>query len=182
MSEQQKHTISILVENEFGVLSRVAGMFSGRGFNIATLSVAETLEPSVSRITLTAAGDDAVIEQIIKQLNKMVSVIEVVDFRAGEFVDIELALIKVAFDASTRAEVMNAVSIFRAKIVDLSTSTCIIETTGSQAKIDALLRLLEPIGVKEIARTGSAALFRGERLMTVDREHAAGHCDSEVAS
>ncbi len=177
MSEQQKHTISILVENEFGVLSRVAGMFSGRGFNIETLAVAETLEPTVSRITLTACGDDGVIEQIIKQLHKMVSVIEVVDFREGEFVEIELALIKVSFDASTRAEVMNAVSIFRSKIVDLGVGTCIIEITGGEAKIDALVRLLQPLGILEIARTGSAALFRGERLLTVsavDGEPAGG--------
>lgn len=167
MSEKQRHTISILVENEFGVLSRVAGMFSGRGFNIERLSVAETIDPTVSRITLLVFGDDLVLEQIRKQLNKMVSIIRVVDFGEGEFVDRQLALIKVRFDAETRAEVMNVASIFRAKVVDVGPAVCIIESTGSEEKIAALVQLLEPLGIKEIARTGSAALYRGDRLLTV---------------
>ena len=170
MTDLPKHTISILVENEFGVLSRVSGMFSGRGYNIESLSVAETLDASVSRITLTVRGSASVLEQIIKQLNKLVSVIRVVDFREGEYVERELALLKVAFGAETRAEVMNIVGIFRASVVDVGHSVCIIETTGGQAKIDAMIRLLEPLGIKEIARTGSAALYRGERLLTVAEE------------
>jgi len=168
MNESPKHTISILVENEFGVLSRVAAMFSGRGYNIESLSVAETLDPSVSRITLTVRGNASVLEQVIKQLYKMVSVISVVDFRQGEYVDRELALIKVAFEAATRAEVMNIVSIFRASVVDVGSSVCIVELTGAQEKIDAMIRLLAPLGIKEVARTGSAALYRGERLLACE--------------
>ena len=168
MTTSPKHTISILVENEFGVLSRVSAMFSGRGYNIESLSVAETLDPSVSRITLTVRGDASVLEQVIKQLYKMVSIIGVVDFREGEYVERELALIKAGFESTTRAEVMNIVSIFRANVVDVGTGVCIIEITGAQEKIDAMLRLLMPLGIKEIARTGSAALYRGERLLAVD--------------
>jgi acetolactate synthase-1/3 small subunit len=168
MSELPKHTISILVENEFGVLSRVAAMFSGRGYNIESLSVAETLDTSVSRITLTVRGDASVLEQVTRQLYKMVSVISIVDFRAGEYVERELALIKVAFEAATRAEVMNIVSIFRASVIDVGSNVCIIELTGAQEKIDAMVRLLAPLGIKEIARTGSAALYRGERLLAFE--------------
>jgi acetolactate synthase-1/3 small subunit len=162
-----RHTISILVENEFGVLSRIAGMFSGRGFNIENLSVNKTLDPSVSRITLQTSGDDSVLDQITKQLEKLISVIKVVDMKEADHVERELALIKVTADASSRAEVMNIASIFRAKIVDVAASECIVEITGGDEKINALLRLLHPIGVKEIARTGKVALFRGDRLLTV---------------
>ena len=168
MNESPKHTISILVENEFGVLSRVSAMFSGRGYNIESLSVAETLDPSVSRITLTVRGDASVLEQVTKQLYKMVSIIGIVDFREGEYVERELALIKVAFGSTTRAEVMNIVNIFRANVIDVGMNVCIIETTGAQEKVDAMLRLLMPLGIKEIARTGSAALYRGERLLAAD--------------
>lgn len=168
MSQTAKHTISILVENEFGVLSRVSAMFSGRGYNIESLSVAETLDPSVSRITLTVRGDASVLEQVTRQLHKMVSIISVVDFREGEYVERELALVKVAFGSATRAEVMNIVNIFRANVVDVGTNDCIIETTGAQEKIEAMIRLLAPLGIKEIARTGSAALYRGERLLAFD--------------
>jgi len=169
MKEMPKHTISILVENEFGVLSRVAGMFSGRGYNIESLSVAETLDPSVSRITLTVRGDASVLVQVTKQLHKMVSVIRVVDFGEGEYVERELALVKVTFDATTRAEVMNIVNIFRAKVVDVGAGVCIIETTGADDKINAMIRLLRPLGIIEIARTGSAALYRGERLLAASQ-------------
>ena len=168
MSESPLHTISILVENEFGVLSRVSAMFSGRGYNIESLSVAETLDPSVSRITMTVRGDAQVLEQVIKQLYKMVSIISVVDFREGEYVERELALIKVGFESTTRAEVMNIVSIFRASVIDVGINVCIIEITGATEKIDAMIRLLAPLGIKEIARTGSAALYRGERLLAFD--------------
>ncbi len=182
MTNQPKHTISILVENEFGVLSRVSGMFSGRGFNIQSLSVAETIDPTVSRITLTVSGDDSVLAQITKQLHKMVSIIEVVDFREGEYVDRELALIKVKFDADSRAEVMSIVSIFRANVVDVGATTCIIETTGSEDKINAVIRLLAPLEILEIARTGSAALYRGEQLLTVgQRERSKESTEESVA-
>ncbi len=156
-----RHTISVLVENEFGVLSRVAGLFSGRGFNIESLSVAETLDPTVSRITLVTTGDDAVLEQITKQLNKLVSIIRVSDFKDTEHVERELVLIKVTADERTRAELMNIVSIFRGKVIDVSSQTYIVEITGGQEKIDAILQLLRPIGIVEIVRTGRVAMFRG---------------------
>lgn len=167
MSAEPRHTISILVENEFGVLSRVAGLFSGRGFNIDSLSVAETIDPSVSRVTLRTSGDEKVLEQINKQLNKLVSVIKVVDFGEADHVERELALIKVTADPGTRAEIMNIVGIFRAKVVDVGPKELIIEITGDDEKIEAIMRLLGPLGIKEVARTGKAALFRGDRLLTV---------------
>jgi acetolactate synthase-1/3 small subunit len=156
-----RHTISVLVENEFGVLSRVAGLFSGRGFNIESLSVAETLDPTVSRITLVTTGDDAVLEQITKQLNKLVSIIRVSDFKDTEHVERELVLIKLTADERTRAELMNIVSIFRGKVIDVSPQTYIVEITGGQDKIDAILQLLRPLGIVEIVRTGRVAMFRG---------------------
>ncbi len=178
MSKKHRHTISILVQNEFGVLARVSGLFSGRGFNIESLSVAETIDPTVSRITLTTTGDDAVLEQINKQLNKVVSVIKVVDFRDAEAVDRELALIKVKANPEARGEIMNIADIFRAKIVDVGPTAYIIEVTGGEEKVYAMVELLRPFGILEIARTGKAALFRGSRLLTVgpaeaDREKRA---------
>ncbi len=167
MSSHTRHTISILVQNEFGVLARVSGLFSGRGFNIESLSVAETLDADVSRITLTTTGDAGVVEQINKQLNKLVPVIEVVDFREGDAVDRELALIKVAANTETRRDVMNIVEIFRAKIVDVGPRSYIVQITGSEDKVQAMIQLLRPFDIKEIARTGKAALFRGDRLLTV---------------
>jgi acetolactate synthase-1/3 small subunit len=163
-----RHTISVLVENEFGVLSRVAGLFSGRGFNIESLSVAETLDPTVSRLTLVTRGDDQVLEQIEKQLNKLINVIQVTDFTETEHVERELVLIKVAADERTRGEVVNIVDLFRAKIIDVSRRSYIVEVTGSEDKVDALIELLKPLGIKEIVRTGKVAMFRGARLLTVD--------------
>ncbi|MFN8544593.1 MAG: acetolactate synthase small subunit [Candidatus Binatia bacterium] len=163
-----RHTISVLVENEFGVLARVAGLFSGRGFNIESLSVAETLDPTVSRITLVTRGDDQVLEQIEKQLNKLICVIKVTDFAETEHVERELVLIKVAADERTRGEVINIVDIFRGKIIDVSRKSYIVEVTGSEDKIAALVELLKPIGIQEIVRTGKVAMFRGTRLLTVD--------------
>jgi len=163
-----RHTISVLVENEFGVLARVAGLFSGRGFNIESLSVAETLDPTVSRITLVTRGEDQVLEQIEKQLNKLINVIEVTDFTETEHVERELVLIKVPVEERTRGELMSIVDIFRAKIVDVSRRTYVIEMTGTEDKVGALIELLKPIGIKEIVRTGKVAMFRGTRLLTVD--------------
>jgi acetolactate synthase I/III small subunit len=163
-----RHTISILVENEFGVLARVAGMFSGRGFNIESLSVAETMDPTVSRITLVTRGDDQALEQIEKQLNKLVAVIKVIDFTDTAHVERELVLIKVAADERSRGEIVNIVDIFRGKIIDGSRRSYVIEVTGAEDKIDALIELLKPIGIKEIVRTGRVAMFRGTRLLTVD--------------
>jgi acetolactate synthase I/III small subunit len=159
---QQQHTISVLVENAFGVLARVAGLFSGRGFNIESLCVAENpLDPTMSRITLVTTGDDQVLEQITKQLNKVVSVIEVTDFQDVATVDRELALIKVSADERTRAEVMNVVDIFRANVVDVSAKSYIIAVTGREAKLEAMIELLKPLGIQEVARTGRITLARG---------------------
>ena len=171
-----RHVISILVENEFGVLARVAGLFSGRGFNIESLSVAETLDPTVSRITLVTRGDDQVLEQMEKQLNKLICVIKVGDFTATEHVERELVLIKVRADERTRGELANIVDIFRAKIIDVSRESNIVEITGAEEKVNALVELLKPIGILEIVRTGKVAMYRGTRVLTVngkEKERAA---------
>lgn len=156
-----RHTISVLVENEFGVLSRVSGLFSGRGFNIESLTVAETLDPTVSRMTIMTSGNDQIVEQILKQLNKLVSVIKVVDLTDTETVDRELVLIKVNADPETKPEVLRLVDIFRAKIVDVASRCYTIEMTGDEEKIKALVQLLKPIGIREIVRTGRVAIARG---------------------
>ena len=163
-----RHTISVLVENEFGVLSRVAGLFSGRGFNIESLSVAETTDPTVSRITLVTRGDDQVLEQIEKQLNKLVAVIQVTDFTGTEHVERELVLIKVTAEDRTRAEAINIVDLFRGRIIDVSRTSYVVEVTGTEDKIHALIELLKPIGILEIVRTGKVAMFRGARTLTAD--------------
>ena len=163
-----RHVISILVENEFGVLARVAGLFSGRGFNIESLSVAETLDPTVSRITLVTRGDDQVVEQIGKQLNKLICVIRVGDFTETEHVERELVLIKVAADATTRGELANIVDIFRAKIIDVSRESYVVEITGAEDKVNALIELLKPLGILEIVRTGKVAMYRGTRVLAMD--------------
>ncbi len=157
-----RHTISVMVENEFGVLSRVAGLFSGRGFNIESLSVAETMDPSVSRMTLVTRGDDQIIEQILKQLNKLVSVIKVIDFTGVDTVERELVLVKVNAESETKAEVLRLVDIFRAQIVDVAPRAYTIEMTGGEGKINAFLQLLRPIGIREIVRTGRVAMARGQ--------------------
>ena len=169
-----RHTISVLVENEFGVLARVAGLFSGRGFNIESLSVAETLDSTVSRLTLVTRGDDQVLEQIEKQLNKLVNVIRVTDFTGTEHVERELVLIKVTADERTRGELANIVDIFRAKIIDVSRESYVVEITGAEDKVNALIELLRPLGILEIVRTGKVAMYRGTRVLTVDdKERAA---------
>ena len=159
----QKHTISLLVDNEPGVLARVSGLFSGRGFNIESLCVAETLDPSVSRITLVTRGDDAVAEQISKQLNKLINVIKVTDLTATECVEREMALIKVSAKADFRAEILRIVDIFRCKVVDVSPTHYTIEVTGTAEKLAAIVSLLKPMGIKEIARTGAIALPRDKK-------------------
>jgi acetolactate synthase-1/3 small subunit len=159
--ESMRHTISVLVENEFGVLSRVSGLFSGRGFNIESLSVAETQDPTVSRMTIVTSGNDQIVEQILKQLNKLVSVIKVVNLTNTETVNRELVLIKVNADPETKAEVLRLVDIFRAKIVDVAIRCYTIEMTGDEEKINALLQLLKPLGIREIVRTGRVAIARG---------------------
>jgi acetolactate synthase-1/3 small subunit len=160
---EQRHTISLLVDNQPGVLSRIAGMFSGRGFNIESLCVAQTMDSLISRITLTTSGNDMVIEQVIKQLNKLVNVIKVYDLTGGNFVEQEMALVKVRANHEHRAEILRLVDIFKCKVVDVSATHYIIQATGSQEKLGALLDLLKPIGIKEAARTGTIALSRDRK-------------------
>lgn len=161
-----KHTISVLVENEFGVLSRISGLFSGRGFNIESLSVAPTLDPDTSRMTIVTRGDDRILEQINKQLNKLISTIKVVDFTGEKYVERELALIKVTAEADSRAEALRIVDIFRAKVVDVTPKSYTIEITGAPAKIDGLIELLKPMGIKEIVRSGPVVIGRGAKGVT----------------
>lgn len=157
-----RHTISILVENKFGVLARVAGMFSGRGFNIDTLNVGPTLDSTTSRMTIVVRGDDKVLAQVTKQLEKLVDVIDVQDFREEDSVDRELVLFRVKADSSTRAEVMQICDIFRAKIIDVQTESLAIEVTGSDGKIRKFLALMERFGILDLTRTGKVALPRSE--------------------
>src|SRR5271170_474530 len=155
-----RHTISVLVENKFGVLTRVAGLFSGRGYNIDTLNVGPTHDPDLSRMTIVTHGDEATLEQIVKQLNKLPDVIKVQDFHAGESVDRELVLVKVGVDSKTRAEVMQIADIFRAKIVDVQPKSLTIEITGDESKVEKLLSLMKTFGIIELTRTGKVALPR----------------------
>ena len=155
-----RHTISVLVENKFGVLARVAGMFSGRGFNIDSLNVAPTHDASLSRITAVLMGDDSALDLCIKQLRKLVNVVDVVDFTEGQAVSRELVLIKVKADTKTRSEIMQISDIFRTKIVNVAHDSLIIEMTGDDAKVSAFLKLVEPFGIIELARTGALAQMR----------------------
>ncbi len=155
-----RHTISVLVENKFGVLTRVAGMFSGRGYNIDSLNVAPTHDPERSRMTVVARGDDATVKQIVKQLQKLVNVIEVTDFRDYEYVDRELVLVKVKVSGKSRSEVMQITDIFRAKIVDIQPKNMTIEVTGNENKVTKFVKLMENFGVMDLTRTGKVALPR----------------------
>lgn len=156
-----RHTISVLVENKFGVLARVSGLFSGRGYNIDSLNVAETEDPTVSRMTIVARGDDRILEQITKQLNRLVDVIKVTDLASEAHVERELVLIKVSAQAKNRSEIIQVADIFRANIVDVSLDTLVIAVTGGEEKVTAIVNMLRPYGVKEIARSGQVAISRG---------------------
>ena len=155
-----RHTISILVENKFGVLARIAGMFSGRGFNIDTLNVGPTLDATASRMTIVVRGDDKVLEQVTKLLEKLVDVIDVQDFRDEEYVDRELVLLRVTETSKTRSEVMQICDVFRAKIIDVQPETLAIEVTGTDSKMEKFLMLMNRFGIKELTRTGKVALPR----------------------
>jgi acetolactate synthase-1/3 small subunit len=155
-----RHTISVHVENKFGVLTRVAGLFSGRGYNIDTLNVAPTQDASTSKMTIVTRGDDATLEQIVKQLNKMVDVLKVQDFRDDEYIDRELVLVKVGVDSKTRSEVMQITDIFRAKIVDVQPKSLTIEITGNESKVEKFIDLMKTFGVLDLTRTGKVALPR----------------------
>jgi acetolactate synthase-1/3 small subunit len=173
-----RHVISILVDNEPGVLSRVSELFSGRGFNIESLNVAETLDPTISRMTLVTRGNDQIIEQITKQLNKLVNVIKVLDLSGTDYVDREMALIKVTAEAPTRAEVLRTVDIFRGRVVDVSSKSYTLEITGDDKKIQAVIDLLAPIGIMEIVRTGTVAITRAKK----DKSNSGGKREKEPGS
>ena len=160
MVNLMKHTISVLLQNKPGVLSRVTGLFSGRGYNIESLGVAETMDPGVSCMTLVSRGDDQIIEQITKHLHKLIDVIKVTDISEMEYVEREMVLIRVNADANTRAEVLRVIDIFRGKVVDVSAKSYAVEITGSASKIQAVIDILRPIGIKEIVRTGTIAMAR----------------------
>jgi len=155
-----RHIISVLVENHFGVLARVSGLFSARGYNIDSLCVGETEDASVSRMTVVVRGDDAVLAQIMKQLDKLVETIEVVDLTAENHVERELVMVKIQARAKERSEVVEIASIFRAKVVDVNTDAMIVEVTGSVAKVRAFIDLMRPFGIKELVRTGAIAIGR----------------------
>ncbi|WP_428558735.1 MAG: acetolactate synthase small subunit [Solidesulfovibrio sp. DCME] len=156
-----RHILSIQVENEPGVLSRVAGLFSGRGYNIETLNVAPTLTDGLSMMTITTEGDESIIEQIVKQLRKLVTTVKVVDLTDVKSVEREMMLLRVDAEGAKRAEVLRIVDIFRCKVVDVSLDELVIEVTGTQDKLGALINLLQRYGIKEIARTGAVAMRRG---------------------
>jgi len=155
-----RHTISVLVENKFGVLSRVSGLFSGRGFNIESLSVGETTDPAVSLMTIVTSGDDQIIEQITKQLNKLIDIIKVVDFMDMDHVEREMVLIKVSPRKNDKSEFLKMAEIFRGRIVDSGASTFTVEITGDEKKIAAFIELIKPFGIKEFVRTGTIAIAR----------------------
>ena len=160
-----KHTIAVVVENKSGVLTRIAGLFSRRSFNIESLSVGATDNPEYSRMTLSVQGDEEVLEQVIKQLSKLINVIRVSELEPEESVERELAMIKVSADKDNRSEIMQLVSVFRAKIIDVSARSMIIEVTGDEQKVDALVLLLRQFGIKELARTGKVSMIRGMRVI-----------------
>jgi len=160
---QQQHTITALVENHPGVLARVAGLFARRGYNIESLSVSITDRPEISRMTIVVGGDHRVLEQITKQLNKLVEVMKVVDYTETAAVERELALIKVNAETKDRAEIMQVVEIFRGRIIDMSEKTFIVEVTGSTDKLDKITDLLSGYGIRELVRTGIIAMARGAK-------------------
>lgn len=163
---EKKHTLSVLVENTPGALARIAGLFSGRGFNIDSLCVAETLDPTLSHLTLVTHGDEFIIEQIIKQLRRLIDVYKVVDVtEEGDFVEREMALIKVRAEKESREEIFRICEIFRCKIVDVSPKSYILEVTGDEDKIKAVIELLKPMGIKEIVRTGIIAMKREKKTL-----------------
>lgn len=164
MTDRMQHTITVLVENKPGVLARVSGLFARRGFNIESLAVSITDDPSMSRMTIVTTGDDSVLEQINKQTNKLIDVIKVIDYSEMPIVERELAMIKVNADSHKRGEVMQIVDIFHAKIIDISDTTFTIEVTGGIDKVNAIEELLKPFGIKEMVRTGKIAMARGAHV------------------
>jgi acetolactate synthase-1/3 small subunit len=173
------HTISVLVENEFGVLARVAGLFSGRGYNIESLTVNEDpLDPTVSRIVLVTSGDDQVVEQINKQLNKLVSVIKITDYKDVETIDREMVIVKVAVDERTRSELDSIVTAFRAHVIDIGPRAITVELTGDSEKIKAFISIVRPLGIKEVVRSGKVAMARAVQP-NADNNHGRRSRDAE---
>ena len=165
--KESQHTISVLVENKFGVLARIAGLFSARGFNINSLAVGETHDPSVSRITIVVGGDEKTLEQVEKQLNKLIDVIKVQNYAQTPHIERDLALIKLSVDKHNRAELLQIVEIFRCKVVDIAEGSIIIEATGDEEKIQAIVGVLKPYGILEMSRTGILTLARGNNILSV---------------
>jgi acetolactate synthase-1/3 small subunit len=161
-----KHTLSVLVENKPGVLARVSGLFSRRSFNIDSLAVGETENPDVSRITIVVNADSSPLEQVTKQLNKLVNVLKIVELDPQQSVQRELLLVKVRADRALRSQVLETVELFRAKVIDVAPDTLTIEATGNPDKLEALLRDLEPYGIKEMVQSGLVAIGRGSRSIT----------------
>ena len=161
-----KHTLSVLVENTPGILARIAALFSRRGFNIDSLAVGVTEHPDISRITIVVNVEDLPLEQVTKQLNKLVNVLKIVELDPAQSVQRELLLVKVRADASVRSQVLETVQLFRAKVVDVSPEAVTVEATGTSEKLDALLRDLEPYGIKEMVQSGMVAIGRGSRAIT----------------
>src|SRR5665811_478067 len=159
-----KHTLSVLVENKPGVLTRIAGLFARRGFNIDSLAVGETEDPRISSMTITVDAQDQPLEQVTKQLHKLIDVIKITDLDPATSLDRELVMVKVKADAATRSEIMQVVEIFRAKIIDVSRDALVIEVTGTREKLAAIMSLLRPFGIKELVRTGRIAMDRGREL------------------
>ncbi len=162
-----KHTISLLVENKFGVLARIASLFSARGYNIESLSVGMTEDSHVSRMTIVVKGDERILEQVHKHLNKLIDLIKVSDYKDTPHIERDLVLVKVTADKQTRSELIQICDIFRAKIVDVGVDSLIIEMTGNNEKMEALLRMLRPFGIKETCRTGIVAMARGKQGISV---------------
>ncbi len=163
----KRHTLAVLVQNRSGVLARIAGLYSRRGFNIDSVSVGKTEDPKISRMTLIVEADEETVEQITKQLNKLIDVIKISDITNDDKVDRELALIKVNAGTTNRSEILQIVDIFRAKIIDVASKTVTIEITGTEDKIDAIIELLEPYGIRELVRTGKVAMVRGHKATKV---------------
>lgn len=163
MSTDRKHTIAVLVENHFGVLARVSGMFSSRGFNITSLCVGETENPAISRMTVMVRGDEKALGQIIQQLNKLVEVIQVIDLTQETFVERELVMVKVKADAQRRGEVVEIANIFRAKVNDIGAKSMIVECTGAEGKIGAFIDMMRQFGIEELVRSGEIAIARSAK-------------------
>jgi acetolactate synthase-1/3 small subunit len=166
-----RHTISVWVRNQHGVLARVSGLFAARGYNIDSLVVGVTDNPKVSRMTIVVKGDDRVIDQLDKQLNKLVDVIRVEDLTATDFIARDLALLKVKADPASRSHILEVAQCFGAKIVDVALKSLTLEVTGKEAKVDALVQLLKPYGLVEMVRTGEVAIFRGKRVAEEEESH-----------